>query len=156
MVEEPGPVLKSPAIAGSDPNQKGFREIAVSKTMRLDSFGRQLVGGWEASGARVVVRRDQLSSAESSFGTLMHEFGHGRRWAIGNSLDFEVELTSDLGAVANKRPRRGRRNRDSTARTGTCSSLTAVVTEGCRSAHAPIQLGERTLLAATASWLTCT
>jgi hypothetical protein len=68
--------------------------------MRLSPSGDPVRGLWEPDQGRVIVRRDQLSSAPSFFGTLLHELAHARSRASDNSLAFEDEPSRLLGAVA--------------------------------------------------------
>jgi hypothetical protein len=88
------------ALAGLDLRRLGVKEVAVSNTMRLSPAGDQVRGVWETGPGRVVIRRDQLCSARSFFGTLLHELGHAHCGASDNSLAFEDELTNLLGTVA--------------------------------------------------------
>ena len=88
------------ALAGLDLGRLRVREVAVSNTMRLSPSGDQVCGMWESDQGRVIVRRDQLSSPQSFFGTLLHELAHARSGASDNSLEFENELSRLLGAVA--------------------------------------------------------
>jgi hypothetical protein len=88
------------ALAGLDLARLGVKGLAVSNTMRLSPAGDQVLGVWEADLGRVVIRRDQLASTRSFFGTLLHELGHARSGASDNSLAFEDELTRLLGAIA--------------------------------------------------------
>jgi hypothetical protein len=87
------------ALAGLDLGSLGVAEVAVSKTMRLAPSGDPVLGVWESEHRRVVIRRDQLASPRSFYGTLLHELGHARSGAPDRSLAFEDELSRLLGTV---------------------------------------------------------
>jgi hypothetical protein len=75
-------------------------DVLVSETMRLNESGRPVLGVWESSSSRIVIRRDQLGGVVSYCGTLLHEVSHARSHAADNSLEFEDELTQALGRMA--------------------------------------------------------
>lgn len=77
-------------------------EIAVSETMRLSDEGAQVLGVWEESNRRIIVRRDQLASRAQFAGTVLHELAHAQSGEPDNSLEFEDALTVLLGRVAQK------------------------------------------------------
>jgi hypothetical protein len=78
----------------------GVRKVLISETMRLADSGQQVLGVWEAGDGAIIVRRDQLMSAEAFCGVLLHEVGHARSGQTDGCLEFEDELTRLLGAAA--------------------------------------------------------
>ncbi|MEY2397408.1 MAG: hypothetical protein QOJ00_582 [Actinomycetota bacterium] len=78
----------------------GVKEIRVSETMRLGAGGAEVVGLWDASEKRIVVRRDQLASPTAFCGTLLHEVSHAVSRTADGTLAFEQALTERLGLVA--------------------------------------------------------
>ena len=62
--------------------------------------GAEFVAVWEPAEARVVVRRDQLQSARSFCGSLLHELEHAASQCRDGTLEFEDALTRRLGTVA--------------------------------------------------------
>ena len=68
-----GPVA---VLAELDLGRLGVRDVLISETMRLSSAGAEFLAVWEPAEARVVVRRDQLQSARSFCGSLLHELEH--------------------------------------------------------------------------------
>ncbi|HEY0521295.1 MAG TPA: ATP-binding protein [Ilumatobacteraceae bacterium] len=87
-------------LAGGAP--AAVAEILVSETMRLDSGGFSVVGVWEPQHQRIVIRRDQLASPRTYFGTLLHELTHARSGETDGTLAFEEALTSLIGALADR------------------------------------------------------
>lgn len=92
-----GPVAE---LAELDIERLGVREVLISETMRLSSSGAEFVAVWEPAEARVVVRRDQLQSARSFCGSLLHELEHAASQCRDGTLEFEDALTRRLGTVA--------------------------------------------------------
>jgi hypothetical protein len=88
------------SLAGLDLDNLGVKEICVSETMRLNEAGSEVVGVWEPSTARVVIRRDQLRDAASFCGTLLHELEHALSGCADGSLAFEEALTRGLGTTS--------------------------------------------------------
>lgn len=74
--------------------------VLVSETMRLNDGGSPVLGVWESSERRIVVRRDQLSGIASYAGTLLHEIGHMVSGCSDGTLEFEQVLSELLGRVA--------------------------------------------------------
>lgn len=93
--------LTEPAatVAGFDLARLGVTDVLVSETMRLSETGHEVVGVWDPTSGRVIVRRDQLANPRSYCATLLHELGHARSHATDASLEFEVELTRIIGSV---------------------------------------------------------
>jgi hypothetical protein len=89
------------AARGGRPKQ--VREVLVSETMRLVG-GRyqEAVGVWEEKEGRIVVKRSQLRSVADFAGTVLHEVCHALGGARDVSLEFEEELTRQLGTVVAK------------------------------------------------------
>ncbi len=74
--------------------------VLISETMRLNETGNPVLGVWEATERRIVIRRDQLSELARYAGTLLHEIAHMVSGAQDGSLDFESELSRLLGMTA--------------------------------------------------------
>lgn len=68
--------------------------------MRLNESGDPVLGLWEASERRIVIRRDQLDGLAPYAGTLLHEIGHMLSGTRDGTLEFESELSRLLGQVA--------------------------------------------------------
>jgi hypothetical protein len=74
--------------------------VLISETMRLSDLGDPVLGLWEATEQRIVIRRDQLGGVASYAGTLLHEIGHMVSGKTDGTLDFESELSRLLGVTA--------------------------------------------------------
>jgi hypothetical protein len=74
--------------------------VLVSETMRLNISGDPVLGLWERSEQRIVIRRDQMADLASYAGTLLHEIGHMTSGTTDGTLDFECELSRLLGETA--------------------------------------------------------
>ncbi|MEV6072023.1 hypothetical protein AB0L82_36255 [Nocardia sp. NPDC052001] len=85
---------------GLDLGTIGVKEIRISESMRLNESGYEVVGVYERSAQRIVIRRDRLSDSAKYCGTLLHEIAHAASGAIDGTLAFEEALTAQLGAVA--------------------------------------------------------
>lgn len=68
-------------------------EILISETMRLSESGDPTLGLYEPDNRRIIIRRDQLASAVSYCGTLLHELTHAASGATDASMEFETALT---------------------------------------------------------------
>lgn len=88
------------SLAGLTLSTYGVLAVKVSETMRLEEQGAQVVGQWEPTQGRIVIRRDQLASAAQFCGTLLHEMEHAASGHGDGTLAFEDALTSRLGVVA--------------------------------------------------------
>ena len=88
------------AVAEFDLSRLGVKRVLISETMRLSSSGAEFLAVWEPAEARVVVRRDQLHSARSFCGSLLHELEHTAAHGSDGTLEFEDALTRRLGTVA--------------------------------------------------------
>ena len=99
-----GPVA---VLAELDLGRLGVRDVLISETMRLSSAGAEFLAVWEPAEARVVVRRDQLQSARSFCGSLLHELEHAASNCSDGTLEFEDALTRRLGTVASGALRSG-------------------------------------------------
>jgi hypothetical protein len=93
---------RTSAIASLVRTDLAHRKVAVliSETMRLNDTGDPVLGVWEASERRIIIRRDQLADLKQYAATLLHEIGHVRSDAGDATLEFEQELTHLLGVVA--------------------------------------------------------
>lgn len=82
---------------------KKVKEILISETMRLDTFGyNESAGIWEEHSGRVIIKRTELKSLKSFAGTLLHEVAHATSRAEDISGEFEDELTKYLGTISSK------------------------------------------------------
>lgn len=76
------------------------KEVCVSETMRLmEGQYQEAIGVWDPADARIVVKRTQLQSLAKFAGTVLHELSHALSGAPDVSLDFEQQLTEELGGV---------------------------------------------------------
>jgi hypothetical protein len=79
---------------------KIIKDIYVSGTMRLmEGRYQEAVGVWESGDGRIIVKRTELQSVAAFAGTVLHELSHALSGAKDVSLEFEQELTKQLGAV---------------------------------------------------------
>ena len=95
--------LTDAAVSLARVNRKRRRvdEILISETMRLSTDGSsQVLGVWEEDNKRIVIRRDQLTSATLYLGTLLHELSHAASGEVDGTLEFEDALTKQMGGVA--------------------------------------------------------
>jgi hypothetical protein len=75
------------------------KAVKISETMRPESGSfSEACGLW--TGSEIIIKRSELSSAESYASVLLHELAHVRSGATDVTIDFEQELTSLLGKVA--------------------------------------------------------
>jgi hypothetical protein len=74
--------------------------VLISETMRLSEAGDPVLGVWEGTEQRIVIRRDQLSGLARYASTLLHEIGHMTSGTLDGTLDFESELSHLLGITA--------------------------------------------------------
>ena len=75
--------------------------LVISETMRPEAgHSMEVVGLWQAHERRIIIKRNQLESAERFAGTLLHELSHATSGRGDVSREFEVALTEALGAVA--------------------------------------------------------
>lgn len=87
------------SFIGGKPANVNSIEIAESlynAEMRYD-----VVGLWDSSENRILIRRDQLENIEDFAGTLLHECAHASSEADDVSREFESELTNYLGRIVN-------------------------------------------------------
>ena len=90
-------------LAKVDRSKYGIDEILISETMRLNEAGSsQVLGIWEPAAHRIVIRRDQLRSAASFCGVLLHEVSHAVSGASDNTMDFEDALTERMGVAVSE------------------------------------------------------
>lgn len=72
----------------------------MSETMRLmEGQYQEAVGVWDPADGRIVVKRTQLQSLARFAGAVLHELAHALSGAPDISLDFEQQLTEELGGV---------------------------------------------------------
>jgi hypothetical protein len=90
------------AHAGIAPERVGVREVLISETMRLGTGDHDVLGVYEPTEKRIIVRRDQLASPAAYFGTLLHELAHAASGATDGTLDFETALTDLVGVLAER------------------------------------------------------
>jgi len=90
-------------LARVDRSTHGIGEILISETMRLNEAGSsQVLGLWEEAEHRIVIRRDQLRSAASFCGVLLHEVSHAVSGASDNTMEFEDALTERMGVAVSE------------------------------------------------------
>jgi hypothetical protein len=87
------------ALAGVDLARRKIA-VLISETMRLNDTGDPVLGIWESSEQRIVVRRDQVADLARYAGTLLHETGHMTSGTTDGTLEFESELSRLLGMTA--------------------------------------------------------
>jgi len=77
-------------------------QILISETMRPDASGRSesVLGLWETSERRIIVRRSELRSLAAFAGTLLHEVVHARSGFGDGTRAFEDALTDMIGQLA--------------------------------------------------------
>ncbi len=76
------------------------KQVLVSQTMRLSEAGDMVLGTFENSEGRIVVRRSELATLNQYAGTLLHEFTHAKSGHDDRTLEFESALSEALGHVA--------------------------------------------------------
>ena len=75
-------------------------DVLVSETMRLmEGRYQEAVGVWEPAESRIIVKRSQLQSLADFAGTVLHELSHALSGASDMSLEFEQQLTKELGGI---------------------------------------------------------
>jgi hypothetical protein len=76
------------------------RDVRVSETMRLmEGRYQEAVGVWEPTGGWIIVKRTQLQSLAKFAGTVLHELSHALSGAPDMSLEFEQQLTEEIGSI---------------------------------------------------------
>ena len=60
---------------------------------------QEAVGVWEPAESRIIVKRSQLRSLADFAGTVLHELSHALSGASDMSLEFEQQLTKELGGI---------------------------------------------------------
>ena len=82
---------------------RNVRDVRISETMRLmEGRYQEAVGVWEAGEGRVIVKRTQLQSLAIFAGTILHELSHALSGAPDVSIEFEQQLTEELGGVVSR------------------------------------------------------
>jgi hypothetical protein len=83
---------------------KRIKNVRVSETMRLmEGRYQEAVGLWEDADGLIIVKRTQLHSHDAFAGTVLHELSHALSGAPDVSLEFEEQLTQELGRVVARR-----------------------------------------------------
>ncbi len=80
--------------------KKVVKEVLISETMKLNWNGSDAAGLWEEAESRLIIRRDQLQKVESYAGTLIHEITHAITGTDDETMEFENQLTDNLGKLA--------------------------------------------------------
>jgi hypothetical protein len=89
------------AVRGGRPRH--VTDVRVSETMRLMEGGYQeAVGVWEPAEGQIIVKRTQLQSLAKFAGTVLHELSHALSGAPDASMEFEQQLTEELGGIASR------------------------------------------------------
>jgi hypothetical protein len=79
------------------------RDVRISETMRLmEGRYQEAVGVWEPGEGWIIVKRTQLQSLAEFAGTVLHELSHALSGAPDVSLEFEQQLTEELGSVVSR------------------------------------------------------
>jgi hypothetical protein len=87
------------ALRGGRP--KRVKDVRISATMRLmEGRYQEAVGLWNPADGVIIVKRNQLTSKGLFAGTILHELSHALSDAPDVSLEFEEQLTHELGRVA--------------------------------------------------------
>jgi len=60
---------------------------------------QEAVGVWEPGEGWIIVKRSQLQSLADFAGTVLHELSHALSGAPDMSLEFEQQLTRELGGI---------------------------------------------------------
>jgi hypothetical protein len=63
---------------------------------------QEAVGIWEPAEGRIIVKRTQLQSLAKFAGTVLHELSHALSGAPDMSLEFEQQLTEELGGIVSR------------------------------------------------------
>jgi hypothetical protein len=75
-------------------------DVRVSETMRLmEGRYQEAVGIWDPADGQIIVKRTQLQSLAKFAGTVLHELSHALSGAPDMSLEFEQQLTEELGGI---------------------------------------------------------
>ena len=82
---------------------RNVKDVRISETMRLmEGRYTEAVGVWEPGEGRVIVKRTQLQSLAIFSGTILHELSHALSGAPDVSIEFEQQLTEELGGVVSR------------------------------------------------------
>ncbi len=82
---------------------RAVQDIRISETMRSDCSGlRETVGLWMPKKGWIIIHRSQLKSLQQFAGTLLHEAIHAKYNVLDVSREFESQLTSLAGSLAEK------------------------------------------------------
>lgn len=86
-------------LIGGKPHQ--VKSIEISSKLFDNESRYHTVGLWRPKESQILIRRDQLKSVEALAGTLLHECAHARSGKSDVDRDFESELTTMIGKIAN-------------------------------------------------------
>lgn len=79
---------------------RNVNDVRVSETMRLmEGRYQEAVGIWEPADGWIIVKRTQLQSLAKFAGTVLHELSHALSGAPDVTLEFEQQLTEELGSL---------------------------------------------------------
>jgi hypothetical protein len=79
------------------------RDLRISETMRLmEGRYQEAVGIWDPGDGWIIVKRTQLQSLPKFAGTVLHELSHALSGAPDVSLEFEQQLTEELGVIVSR------------------------------------------------------
>jgi hypothetical protein len=81
---------------------RDVKEIRISRTMRPGFHGDDACGLWAPDRGAIIVRLDQLRSRARFAATLLHELAHARSGAPDVDREFEEQLTTFLGWIADR------------------------------------------------------
>jgi len=82
---------------------RAVQDVRISETMRSDSSSlRETVGLWMPKEGWIIIHRSQLTSLQQFAGTLLHEAIHAKYNVLDVSREFEWQLTSLAGSLAEK------------------------------------------------------
>jgi hypothetical protein len=75
-------------------------QVLVSETMRLmEGRYQEAVGVWQPAEGWIIVKRSQLQSLADFAATILHELSHALSGSPDLSLEFEQQLTAELGGI---------------------------------------------------------
>jgi hypothetical protein len=80
---------------------RNVNDVRVSESMRLmEGRYQEAVGIWEPADGWIIIKRTQLQSLAKFAGTVLHELSHALSGAPDVTLEFEQQLTEELGGIA--------------------------------------------------------
>ncbi len=75
-------------------------KLAISETTCPTRSGHDVVGVWDKSTQKIIIRRDQLKSDKQFLGVLIHELVHAITGYDDVTRNFETALTDKIGELA--------------------------------------------------------